>query len=92
MDLGCILDIFSVQKLAFVKIWDLAFFAPCAVVAEKTLIPFVFRLERGAFEMYLSSEIAPNAVNNSETFVAYTTSFGSQISLDSSSYQQDGNE
>ena len=42
--------------------------------------------------MYVSSEMAPNAVNTSETFVAYATSFGSRIALDSSSYQQEGNE
>ena len=46
------------------------FFALCEVVADKTLIPFVCRFQRGAFEMYLSSEIAPNVVNTSETFVA----------------------
>ena len=36
--------------------------------------------------------MAPNAVNTSETFVAYATSYGSRIALDSSSYQQDGYE
>ena len=36
--------------------------------------------------------MAPNAVNTSETFVAYATSFGSRIKLYSSSNQQDGYE
>ena len=42
--------------------------------------------------MYVSSEIAPSAVITSDTFVAYATSFGSRVALDSSSYRQDGNE